>query len=142
MPESFSIFHVSTKMLLHSFKMRRLILSHVTEAPSCWVSAGASKQANKQTDRQTNKQARTATRRTHDEVGPTVRAPAVLPLSVSQSADAGFQSLLLQHAGGRAGRVEIQHLPGTHGQHVHAVEHGDGASFSRSCALRIKKSPA
>lgn len=61
------------------------------------------------------------------EVGPTVCAPAVLPLSVRQSADAGFQSLLLQHAGGRAGRVEIQHLPGTHGQHVHAVKHDDGA---------------
>lgn len=64
------------------------------------------------------------------EVGPTVCAPAVLPLSVRQSADAGFQSLLLQHAGRRAGRVEIQHLPGTHGQHVHAVKHDDGASFN------------
>lgn len=57
------------------------------------------------------------------EVGPTVCAPAVLPLSMRQSADACFQSLLLQHAGGRAGGVEIQHLSGTYGEHVHAVKH-------------------
>lgn len=51
------------------------------------------------------------------QVGRTVRAPAVLPLS-----EAGFQGFLLQHAAGAAG-VQLQHLSGTHGQHVHAVKH-------------------
>lgn len=82
---------------------------------TCWVSSLFTKWANKQQQQQQQRR----------EVGPTVCAPAVLPLSVRQSADAGFQSLLLQHAGRRAGRVEIQHLPGTHGQHVHAVKHDE-----------------
>lgn len=53
----------------------------------------------------------------------------MLPVPLREPSEAGFQGFLLQHARGRAGGVEVQHLPGTHGQDVHAVEHDQVPSF-------------